>query len=367
MVSPEQFYEYCVARNLPFAFYRLPGAADVKIIAQSSPVLQKAVFDKKTVNRSGFVFAPFEEDADTESILIGPDVVCTDNTLPALEFAPTVKLKKYKRTWKANLKETSRAQFETLVKKIKKQIKAGNASKIIAARVIKKKKPKDFNPVELFYALCKSYPQAFVSLVFTSGYGLWVGASPEVLVAVNNNQLTTYALAGTKANTPENKKEGWGDKEKEEHAIVSRYIIKALQGVAKHEPVVKGPTAVTAGNLLHLRTTITYKPVAHAMWQKAVRALHPTPAVAGMPQKAATGFISRYEKNPRSFYSGYLGPVNLDGKIDIFVNLRCMRILKDKLAIYVGCGVTADSVPGDEWTESKIKSQTLLKVMDANK
>ena len=56
-----------------------------------------------------------------------------------------------------------------------------------------------------------------------------------------------------------------------------------------------------------------------------------------------------------------MGTLNQDDKTDIFVNLRCMKILPEKLALYIGGGLTKDSIPEKEWEETSLKSQTLTK------
>ena len=146
---------------------------------------------------------------------------------------------------------------------------------------------------------------------------------------------------------------------------MSDFIIKRFEKITSEKPFVEGPITIAAGNLLHLRTTFLYKALSVSQWQKIVKRLHPTPAVAGLPRKRAVDFILKNEPSQRGFYSGYLGPVNTGGDINLFVNLRCMQVLENKLALYVGCGITKDSDPELEWQESKIKTQTLLAVLNA--
>ena len=87
--------------------------------------------------------------------------------------------------------------------------------------------------------------------------------------------------------------------------------------------------------------------------------LHPTPAVAGMPKNLAISYINRKEDYNRTFYSGFLG--FLESKsCDIYVNIRCAKIIDDDLTIYVGGGITNDSNAVDEWHEILNKSQTML-------
>ena len=99
-----------------------------------------------------------------------------------------------------------------------------------------------------------------------------------------------------------------------------------------------------------------------------LKLLHPTSAVCGTPRDAAFAFIQQHETHDRELYSGFLGPVNIDGDgkgpaTGIFVHIRCMK-LEGKLAtLYAGAGLTEDSEPEREWLETDMKCQTLLKVI----
>ncbi len=94
-----------------------------------------------------------------------------------------------------------------------------------------------------------------------------------------------------------------------------------------------------------------------------ISALHPTPAVCGLPKERALELIYKTEMHNREYYAGYCGPINYQGKTDLFVNLRCMKILPDKLALYIGGGLTAKSDPEKEWEETVLKANTLLSVI----
>lgn len=82
-----------------------------------------------------------------------------------------------------------------------------------------------------------------------------------------------------------------------------------------------------------------------------------------MPRKESLLLISELELHQREYYSGFLGPVGLKNRLSFFVNLRCMKVLEDKLALFIGGGITADSVPEEEWLETEIKAETLLSVI----
>lgn len=345
-------------------FYRLPGKQKVQILAQKTTELQALREEKKHNTLKGFLFAPFQPGKNCPKLLIQPHIFTDELHLPSPHFARN-NISVASKSNVVKLKESGAEGFKQLVKNITKEIKQGRFEKVIAARVEKAEKPVTFNEVKYFKRLCKKYPDAFVSLTYAGQYGTWIGASPEVLLQVKGTTFKTYSLAGTKANNKKNLKAGWGPKEMKEHNIVSRYISRAFSAVTPVAPVLDGPHTVAAGNLLHLRTTFLYKGVENNQWQKLVKQLHPTPAVAGLPKKEAVKYIIKNEKSPRAYYSGYLGPVNMSGEISLFVNIRCMQVLKNKVAAYVGCGITRDSKPESEWKESVIKTHTLLSVLNS--
>jgi isochorismate synthase len=344
----------------PCAVYRLPGNSDIMVLAQKKPGLNKLKFD----DERGFLFAPFKPHKNAGTVLIRPDVYTVSSRLAEADFAVKTGSEKLNKIKPLKLKAAGKKAYVQYVKDILKRIKKGELQKVVAARIALKKKPVGFEPVAYFEKLCRAYPSSFVSLVFTPQHGTWIGATPEVLLQVNQSGFKTYSLAGTRANTVENLKSPWGEKEKSEHKFVSQYIHKAFKSIDKRPPIITGPETVTAGNLLHLRTVYQQQDAPPSKWLEVVKKLHPTPAVAGYPAKKAVEFILKNEGQSRSYYSGYLGPVNMDNQVNLFVNLRCMQVLDKQLAMHVGCGIVAGSNPEDEWKESALKTQTLLNVLE---
>jgi isochorismate synthase len=116
--------------------------------------------------------------------------------------------------------------------------------------------------------------------------------------------------------------------------------------------------------LLHLNTsyTIDTKEINFGNLSSVMLdLLHPTPAVCGMPKEAAESIIEKIEEYDREFYSGYLGPVNIDNNSHLFVNIRTMKIENQQVYAFAGGGITEDSDPEKEWNETEIKLQTILK------
>lgn len=235
------------------------------------------------------------------------------------------------------------------------------------------------NAVALFDKLCQKYPNAFVSAVSLPERGqIWISATPERLVSQNAAGIfQTAALAGTQSafnpdGTAKRPSEAmWSQKEIEEQAIVCRYIIECFKKIRLREYLEEGPKSVIAGNLMHLGTSFTVDTQAVRYPQLGtvmLRLLHPTSAVCGTPRDQAFQFIRQHESHDREFYSGFLGPVNINTPQEgpsshIFVHIRCMKLEGNKATLYAGAGITEDSDPDREWQETEMKCQTLLSVM----
>ena len=94
----------------------------------------------------------------------------------------------------------------------------------------------------------------------------------------------------------------------------------------------------------------------------SAQALHPTPAVGGVPKQIALDFIGHHERLNRSLYSGFLGVVSPE-QTSLYVNLRCMSIQDHMATVYVGGGITEKSDPQDEWQEVLQKANTMGRIL----
>ncbi len=248
---------------------------------------------------------------------------------------------------------------------------AGVARKVVPSRAAVRRLPLDFDTWTAFERLCAAYPQAFVSLVSVPSHGRWLGASPELLAEVADGRtFRTVALAGTQAAPPEAPPEAarWSQKELEEQAHVTRYVIDCFKHLRLREYEEVGPRTVRAGHLWHLRTDysvdLTQVPFP-TLGTDMLRLLHPTSAVAGMPRAAALAWLREHEGYNRSYYSGFLGPVNLPttGTSAVYVNLRCMQLREDEAILYAGAGLTPESDPAHEWAETEEKLRIVAEVV----
>ena len=92
--------------------------------------------------------------------------------------------------------------------------------------------------------------------------------------------------------------------------------------------------------------------------------LHPTPAVCGLPKQESHRYILDNESCGRSYYSGFSGPINLDGDTAVYVSLRCMRIFGDRYRLYAGGGILPQSEETMEWNETAAKMQAMLSLIE---
>ncbi|TDQ19411.1 isochorismate synthase [Algoriphagus boseongensis] len=247
-----------------------------------------------------------------------------------------------------------------------RSIEEGTLEKIVPARTKSLTLPENFDLGKTFQNLLKSYPNSFVNFFHIPQVGTWIGASPEVLIETKGDFFFTMSLAGTQQATGDNplKSVAWTQKEIEEQALVSRYIVDCFKKIRLREYEEHGPKTVLAGNLLHLCSDFKVDMKATNFPQLGsvmVDLLHPTSAVCGMPRKEAHEFLQENESFDRSFFAGFLGPVNIESETSIYVNLRSANIQENKAILYAGAGVTEDSDPEKEWEETELKCEIIGK------
>ncbi len=258
--------------------------------------------------------------------------------------------------------------FEQMVLQAVERIKEGAFEKVVLARHEDLDLPADFSPIAFFDRICAQYPNAFCNMVYVPGEGIWIGATPELLLSDNKERFKTVALAGTKVlqSGQALTEIAWTQKEIEEQAFVCRYIINCFKKIRLREYVERGPKTVQAGNLAHLKTeyVVEYAEVNYEnLADQLLNLLNPTSAVCGMPLEETKAFIESHETFDRSFYSGFLGPVNFDGSTDLYVNLRCMQIMGQTARLFAGAGITEDSIPSNERMETVMKMSVMKRMI----
>lgn len=230
----------------------------------------------------------------------------------------------------------------------------------IGKAVLSRIKKVEFNEKErlkLFQNLCEKYPQTFCYSFDSSLLGKWIGATPEILISIEEGRGTTMSLAGTK---PVNDNSPWGEKEIHEQKLVTDFIYKQL--VASCEQVeVSEREELIAGPIKHLVHHFQFELSVGKEWN-LIQMIHPTPAVCGFPRNEALKCIEYFEPHSRNLYAGIIG-LKSTVNTKLFVNLRSAQLLNGQLFLYLGGGLTQQSVSEHEWEETENKSKTLLNLV----
>ena len=345
-----------------FVVYRQPESEVVKGFFQKNNDL----YNTKDYLDSGFVFAPF--DNALPSILFP----LSESELYASKFTNARFLDKQNDLSVVSNLESSKAGHVALVEKGIKFLENNKYKKVVLSRKQTIPTP-EFNLLETFKKLLVSYNNALVYCWFHPKVGLWLGATPETLLKVSKTTFSTMALAGTQVfdnkkcasdQDSDYKDVVWKAKEIKEQKHVTDFILEQFkQGQVLNDFRVSKPYTTKAGNLLHLRTDISGELSPELTLKNIINLLHPTPAVCGVPKQEAKDFILQNENYNREYYTGFLGELNLVGTSNLYVNLRCMQLIKNTIEIYIGGGITNDSNPENEWEETVAKSKVMLKVL----
>lgn len=255
-------------------------------------------------------------------------------------------------------KEENQNKYQDKLVEVIDFIKENQLSKlVISRRKLVNFKESTINLTQTFLNLCETYPNAFVYIFIKDGK-CWMGAFSEILgkFDLETSQFETMSLAGT---LPVG--EDWTSKEVEEQKPVTNFIKNILEKYS--ENVNQSETYDhLSGNIKHLRTDFKAQ-IKEEELENLISELHPTPAVCGIPKDLCRNAIEKFESHPRKLYSGYI-KVQFENKIHYFVNLRCAEFFKNAALIYVGGGITADSSPENEWRETELKADSILKNLD---
>jgi menaquinone-specific isochorismate synthase len=242
-------------------------------------------------------------------------------------------------------------------------------SKIVLAHAVDVVLPLPFDAIASLHNLRQRYPGCYLFLT-SNGHGQqFIGASPERLVSLYNGQLETDALAGT---APRGKTIDddvklanrllHSAKELHEHRVVTQFIQQQLVQLDL-KPQRSPLRLLQLSNIQHLQTPIHATVSARTHLIDVVAALHPTPAVAGMPRTIACDYIRRYEPFERSLYAAPIGWVDHHGNGEFAVGIRSALLNGCTARLFAGAGIVEGSDPDRELAEVQLKLQALLQAL----
>ncbi len=259
-----------------------------------------------------------------------------------------------------------RSRWMNVVRNARERIRAGGLSKVVLARALDLICAEKPSPFRLLSRLRKAYPDCYNFLVDPGKGQVFLGATPERLARFENGHVKLAAMAGTvpRGNTPEADEALArylleSRKEREEHNIVVDGLLESLEGLgAVSYP--SEPVLVHLNNVHHLYTPITLKPKRHVSVLSLLGGIHPTAAVGGHPREEAFRLIRESEHFDRGWYGAPVGWMNAQGEAEFAVALRSGVMRENRLQLYAGGGIVADSDPGQEYEETQIKFQPML-------
>ena len=361
MSSWKELIQYCVDSGHAFVTWNEPVTDELpKPVGQLIACNVKDTIRLPKEEDAGFVIHPFSREDQLPQLFFPARTYLREDKPEHWDRINDSSLGKHSRPETAN-ETVFKPDYLSQVNAFKNEITEGNVSKVIASRVIHTDPIDQDDWSELYLELVEQYPSAFKYLFFHPGAGMWMGATPEVLLCGREEKYETISLAGTLP-VQEDGHYDWTEKEQVEHQWVSDFIEQNLSSALAQE-VVKTPVeTLITGPVAHLSTRFTFR-YGGSPLQLADR-LHPTPAISGYPVDAAMRLIQKHEGHSRGYYTGFLGKLNGKKDTRLYVNLRCMRLDTPRFEIFVGGGITDLSNPEEEWLETVEKSKTLLDVIE---
>ncbi|XGV97753.1 MAG: isochorismate synthase MenF [Leptolyngbya sp. BL-A-14] len=260
-------------------------------------------------------------------------------------------------------------QFKQAVQAAITAIQQTKFHKVVLAHAVDVTSPLPFNTIAALHHLRKLYPGCYLFLTSNDRGQQFIGASPERLVSVRDGQLKTGALAGSAPRGKTTTEDAIlaqrllaSAKEQHEHQVVSQFICQQLAQLGLH-PQLSPVRLLQLSNIQHLQTPIQATVPDDIHLLDVVGALHPTPAVAGMPRSIACDYIRQYEAFERSLYAAPIGWVDHHGNGEFAVGIRSALLNGCHARLFAGAGIVEGSDPDRELAEVQLKLQALMQAL----
>lgn len=266
---------------------------------------------------------------------------------------------------------TTRSAWADQVERALSRIRDGTLQKVVLAQALHAQLSDRLDPVDVLEQLSDRYPACYRFSIEPTEETAFFGATPERLVSLTGRQVRTEALAGSvgRGTSPDEDaalEEALRDsgKDQHEHALVVDAIRDQLAPYAAR--VDTGDQGVRRlASVQHLHTPITADLAADEHILSLVDALHPTPAVGGLPPAEAQSTIRAIEPFDRGWYAAPIGWFDANGEGTFAVSIRSALTTDRTATLFAGAGIVADSDPDDEWEEVQLKYRPILDALDA--
>ncbi len=265
-----------------------------------------------------------------------------------------------------------RTGWNRMVKAALSAIADGDIEKVVVARSLRLTADRAWPLALILQHLRTANPDTTV-FALRRGRSTFLGATPEQLVAVAGRTVQTMCLAGSsnRGLTPEEDSRLAEallihPKNLEEHRIVCRHVTQTLGPLCSQIASTPAPRLRKLPTVQHLCTAVSGTLLPSTTIWTAAQALHPTPAVAGLPVESAQSWLETHEPFSRGWYAGSIGQVDLTGNGSFVVGLRSAVLHESRAVVYAGCGIVQGSVPDQEYDESRWKFRPVLEALGAD-
>ncbi len=264
----------------------------------------------------------------------------------------------------------TRPEFETAVEKCREYVKAGDIFQVVLSQRLQTETKA--RPLDIYRALRVVNPSPFMFLLKMGTLNL-IGSSPEIMVRVEGDLVTTRPLAGTRkrgATEEEDRRlaeELAADpKERAEHIMLVDLGRNDVGRVSRFGSVQYTDllSIERYSHVMHLSSTVTGRLQPGKTAFDALRSCLPAGTLSGAPKIRAMQIIDELEPHRRGPYGGAVGYVDFSGNMDTCIALRTMVLKGQTAYVQAGAGIVMDSVPADEWMETMDKAQALLRAME---
>ncbi|MFM7860372.1 MAG: isochorismate synthase MenF [Candidatus Nanopelagicaceae bacterium] len=321
------------------------------------------------------LFTSFSFDENEESELIIPKVIVgvrnQSTWITWIGDIPQPKLAERNQLGelpKVNWLDSDITSWKKKVNEAVKVIQSDSLDKVVLARELIAHSDAPIDARIVLRNLAKDYHGTWVY----SNNGL-VGATPELLVRLNNSMVVSRILAGTISKTGDDNKDlalaaslARSSKDLEEHEYAVRSVADALEPFCKSTNVPEAPFVLHLSNVMHLATDVTGAiKEGHKVTDifTLLQKLHPSAAVCGTPTQGAAKLIRELEGINRRRYAGPIGWIDAKGDGEQGIALRCGYITGNEIHAFAGCGIVAGSDADHEVAESQAKFLPIINAL----
>ncbi|NDU85162.1 MAG: anthranilate synthase component I [Ferrovum sp.] len=266
--------------------------------------------------------------------------------------------------------DMSQEQHQEMVTKAKAYIEAGDIMQVVLSR--RMHQPFRASPLSLYRALRRLNPSPYLFYYDFDDFHV-VGASPEILVRLEDEEVTVRPIAGTRHR----------GKTAEEDDLLAQELLQDPKEIAEHVMLMDlgrndvgriasiGSVCVTEkmnierySHVMHLVSNVVGKLRPGMRALDVLRATFPAGTLSGAPKVRAMEIIDELEVTRRGIYGGAVGYLGFDGAMDMAIAIRTAVVARGELWVQSGGGIVADSVPETEWQETVNKARAVVRAAE---